>query len=167
MTGSPGSESANSTFVSRTASRSPTVLMARPLRGKKETSGISSTNAGTTGIWLATSKDKKVWTNVQDEPVLSPGPGEYDKDQVAFNQIIRHKGRYYAYYHGSAKTGPKKGLWSTNIATSADLIHWEKFAGNPLLPIEANHSSGIVVHDGKQFRLYTMHPAVHLYLPAK
>jgi predicted GH43/DUF377 family glycosyl hydrolase len=119
------------------------------------------------GIWLATSKDMKVWTNIQDEPVLSPGPGEYDKDLVALNQIIRHKGRYYAYYHGSNRTGPNKGKWSTNIATSTDLIHWEKYPNNPLLPIEDNRSSGIVVHDGKQFRLYTMHPSVYLYLPAK
>ena len=28
------------------------------------------------GVWLATSKDLKVWTNVQDEPVLHMGPEE-------------------------------------------------------------------------------------------
>lgn len=116
------------------------------------------------GIWLATSKDMKVWTNVQDEPVLKPGPSEYDKDQVAFNQIIKHKGRYYAYYHGCAKTGPKAGLWSTAIATSTDLVHWEKYAGNPLQPVEQNKSSGIVVPDGEKFRLYTMHPEVYLHI---
>src|SRR5204863_475035 len=26
------------------------------------------------GVWLATSKDLKTWTNKQDEPVLLPGP---------------------------------------------------------------------------------------------
>ena len=30
------------------------------------------------GIWLATSKDRKVWTNVQDEPVIQMGPEPYD-----------------------------------------------------------------------------------------
>jgi predicted GH43/DUF377 family glycosyl hydrolase len=122
---------------------------------------------GDQGIWLATSKDLKVWKHVQDEPVLSPGPGEYDKDLIALNQIIKHKGRYYAYYHGSAKTGPKAKMWSTNVATSTDLIHWEKYSGNPLQPIEQNKSSGILVHDGEKFRLYTMHPAVYLHVPAK
>lgn len=119
------------------------------------------------GVWLATSKDMKTWTNVQDEPVLKPGPGEYDRDLIALNQIIKHQGRYYAYYHGSARSGPNKKLWSTNIATSTDLIHWEKYADNPLLPIAENKSSGIVVHDGTQYRLYTMHPAVYLHLPRK
>jgi predicted GH43/DUF377 family glycosyl hydrolase len=118
------------------------------------------------GIWLATSKDLKTFTDVQDEPVMLPGPGEYEKDLIALNQIIKHKGRYYAYYHGSARSGPAKGLWSTCIATSTDLQHWEKYPGNPLQPTKQNKSSGIVVHDGKGFRLYTMHPVVNLHLPA-
>src|SRR5262245_20080113 len=115
------------------------------------------------GVWLATSADLKVWKNVQDEPVLTPGPGAYDKDLIALNQIIKHKGRYYAYYHGSAKTGQNARKWSTAVATSTDLIRWEKYPGNPLLPTAENKSSGIVVHDGKAWRLYTMHPEVHLH----
>jgi len=118
---------------------------------------------GDRGIWLATSKDRKVWRNMQDEPVLKPGPGEYDRDLVALNQIIKHKGRYYAYYHGSARTGPKAKLWSTAVATSTDMRHWEKYPGNPLLPTAENRSSGIVVPDGDGFRLYTMHPSVYVY----
>jgi sucrose-6-phosphate hydrolase SacC (GH32 family) len=118
------------------------------------------------GVWLAISTDLKVWRNVLDEPVLKPGPGAYDKDLIALNQILKHKGRYYAYYHGSAKTGPNARLWSTCVATSTDLIHWVKYPGNPLQPVAENKSSGILVPDGKRFRLYTMHPAVNLHLPA-
>lgn len=119
------------------------------------------------GVWLATSRDLKVWRNVQDEPVLTPGPGAYDKDLIALNQIIKHKGRYYAYYHGMAKSGPMKGKWSTAVATSTDLRQWEKYPGNPLLPTLANKSSGIAVPDGDRFRLYTMHPEVNLHVPAR
>lgn len=115
------------------------------------------------GIWLATSKDMKVWTNLQDEPVIKLGPGEYDKDQVALNQILKYKGLYYAYYHGSPQSGPNARKWSTAVATSTDLIHWEKYPGNPLQPIAQNKSSGILVHDGEKFRLYTMHPEVNLH----
>lgn len=119
------------------------------------------------GIWLAKSTDMKVWTNVQDEPILRPGPDAYDKDQIAVNQIVKHQGRYYVWYHGSANSGPNKGLWCTCLAVSNDLIHWKKYPGNPLLPLKENKSSGILVHDGKQFRLYTMHNQVHLHLPKK
>ncbi len=121
------------------------------------------------GVWLATSKEMKIWTNLQDEPVLLPGPDEADRDLIAMNQIVKHHGRYYAYYHGTAanpdKTKPN--LWSTNIAVSDDLIHWKKYENNPLQPIAENKSSGILVHDGKHFRLYTMHGKVDVHFPAK
>lgn len=114
------------------------------------------------GVWLATSKDMKVWRNVQDEPVLRPGPGEYDKKLIALNQIVKHKGRYYAYYHGTAAR-ETPSLWTTNVAVSDDLVHWKKYTGNPLFPARENKSSGILVHDGERFRLYTMHDEVHVH----
>ena len=116
------------------------------------------------GVWLATSSDMKVWRNVQDEPVLVPGPDEFDVDLIAMNQIVKHDGQYYAYFHGS-KSGSK--LWACGVAVSDDLIHWKKHADNPLFPIADNKSSGILIHDGKQFRLYTMHDRVDVHFPAE
>ena len=114
------------------------------------------------GIWLATSNDTKVWRNVDDEPVMTLGPGKYDDRQIAMNQIVKYNGSYYAYFHGSGHENPR--LWSTCVAVSNDLIHWTKYPGNPLLPVEDNKSSGILVHDGTKFRLYTMHDKVELHL---
>lgn len=114
------------------------------------------------GVWLATSRDLKVWTNVSDEPLLRPGQGIHDRDLIAMNQIVKHKGRYYTYYHGSAK-GETPSLWSTCIAVSDDLRSWKKYDGNPLLPRDLNRSSGIVIRDGERFRLYTMHSEVWLH----
>jgi len=113
------------------------------------------------GIWLATSKDLKVWTNVQDEPVLTNGPESYDKYGVAMNQIIKYKGLYYGYYHATAYQDWHE--WSTNVAVSKDLIHWKKYEDNPI--VGNDKSSGVLVHDGKKYRLYTMHPAVNLHFP--
>ena len=115
------------------------------------------------GIWLATSQDMQVWKNLSDTPVIELGPEDYDCRQIAMNQIIKYNDRYYAYYHGSGKNQPH--WWSTNVATSKDLVHWTKYAGNPLLPLEDNKSSGILIHDGQQFRLYTMHGKVDVHLP--
>ena len=113
------------------------------------------------GIWLATSPDLKVWTNVQDEPVIQMGPEAYDAYGVAVNQIVRHEGLYYAYYHSTAFADWHE--WSTNVAVSEDLVHWTKYPGNPIL--EENKSSGILVHDGEQYRLYTMHDQVQVHYP--
>lgn len=119
------------------------------------------------GIWLATSDDKITWTNVQDEPVIKMGPEEYDAAAVAANQVIKHKGRYYIYYHGS--TNPnwadpnENALWTSSVAMSTDLIHWKKYPGNPI--VEGDHSSPILVFDGEKYNLFTMHDIVWLYFP--
>lgn len=118
------------------------------------------------GVWLAASDDLKVWRNVRDEPVLVPGPGAYDKDMIAVNQIVKHGGRYYAYYHGCATDGPDARKWSPAVAVSDDLLRWEKYPGNPLRPVAENKSSGMLVDTGDGFRFYTTHPAVYLYTPA-
>ena len=115
------------------------------------------------GVWLATSHDLVTFTNVRDEPVLACGPEPYDLHAVAFDQVVKHCGRYYAYYHSSPVAD--RSHWQTCLATSRDLIHWEKYAGNPLLPVDPAHpkrSSATLVFDGERHRLYTTHPDVRV-----
>jgi len=113
------------------------------------------------GVWLARSKDLKIWTNVDDRPVLALGPDKYDRSMIAMDQVIQYAGWYYAYYHALAERGSTN--WTTCIAASNDLVHWTKYAGNPI--IDGNKSSAVLVNDGRQMRLYTMHPDVRVYLP--
>ncbi|MDA0193573.1 MAG: hypothetical protein O2887_03455 [Bacteroidetes bacterium] len=110
---------------------------------------------------MATSKNLEEWINVQDDPIIEMGPEVYDQYGLAVNQIIKYKGWYYAYYHGTALEDWSE--WSTNVAASKDLVRWIKYEGNPIMG--DNKSSGILVHDGKQFRLYTMHDKVALHFP--
>ncbi len=117
---------------------------------------------GDLGIWLATSPDAKIWTNVQEEPVLAMGPGDYDRYAVAMNQVIKYNSLYYGYYHASDTKEWKE--WTTNVAVSEDLVHWKKYEHNPIM--KQDRSSGIMVYNGKDYRLYTMHPAVNLFLPS-
>ncbi|SHM54129.1 hypothetical protein SAMN04488057_10280 [Cyclobacterium lianum] len=115
------------------------------------------------GIWLATSRDLKVWTNVSDDPVITMGPEEYDQYGLAVNQIIKYQDRYYAYYHGTSLEDWSD--WTMNMAISEDLVHWTKYENNPIMG--DNKSSGITVHDGQRFRFYTMHPEVVVHFPAE
>jgi predicted GH43/DUF377 family glycosyl hydrolase len=114
-------------------------------------------------IWLAVSNDHINFTNIQDEPVIEKGPGKYDAGAVAANQVIKYKDKYYIYYHASANPDwvTSSSIWTSNVAASSDLIHWTKFPGNPI--VEGDHSSPILVPDGKGYRLYTMHDKVWLY----
>ena len=113
------------------------------------------------GIWLATSRDRKQWKNVQDQPVIKKGPENYDRFGVALNQIVKRGGYYYAYYHGTPTED--WSLWNTDVARSKDLVTWEKYRGNPIL--EENKSSAVLVDDGEGGRLYTMHDKVQLHFP--
>ena len=115
------------------------------------------------GIWLAQSKDLRIWTNKQDEPVIKMGPEKYDQFAVAMDQIIKYKGRYYGYYHATEFKDWHE--WTSCIAMSEDLIHWEKFRGNPIL--RENKSSPVLVFDGEKYVLYTMHPSVCVHIPEK
>lgn len=113
-------------------------------------------------IWLARSTDLKIWTNVQDTPVLECGPDAYDKAMIALDQIVKYEGAYYAYYHGLVPdTDPDE--WTSAVAVSSDLVHWEKYPGNPI--VRGDKSSPVLVQDGKGYRLYTMHPSVFVYGP--
>ena len=47
---------------------------------------------GDRGVWLATSKDRKVWTNASDEPVLKMGPEPFDEYALAIDQVVKRDG---------------------------------------------------------------------------
>ena len=118
---------------------------------------------GDQGVWAATSQDLVTFTNVSDAPVLALGPDRYDARMIAMDQVVKHRGRYYAYYHASAPD--EKGRWCTCIARSDDLVRWTKYAGNPIVPVDDAHpgtSSAVLVPDGTRHRLYTTHPEVRV-----
>lgn len=116
-------------------------------------------------VWLATSKDLMVWKNLKDEPVLQPGPEDYDKGAIAANQVIKKGGVYYMLYHATSNPDWNKGgspvFWNSNIAFSRDLLNWTKHTSNPI--IENNESSPILVDDGLNPKIYTMHKKVKGY----
>lgn len=114
---------------------------------------------GDRGVWLATSRDGQHWTNVRDDPVLPMGPAAYDSEAVAVNQVIKRGADYYVFYHANGHRPWRD--WTTCVARSRDLIHWEKYAGNPI--VEDNRSSAILVDGGDGPHLFTMHPDVRRF----
>lgn len=118
------------------------------------------------GIWLATSTDMKVWTNVSDDPLLVPGPDQYDKLMIAMNQIVKIDDSYYAVLHGTG-TPTKPRDWCTYFAVSKDLRNWKKCEDGPVLPVKDNKSSGVLVRTDKGYRLFTMHAQVDVHEAAK
>jgi sucrose-6-phosphate hydrolase SacC (GH32 family) len=103
--------------------------------------------------------------NIQDEPVLKPGPDDYDQAAVAADQIVKFRDRFYLFYHSTSRFDwqhPESHvIWTSSVAMSTDLIHWDKYPGNPI--IKEDRSSPVLVFDSKVPSLYTMHPQVFRY----
>jgi hypothetical protein len=84
---------------------------------------------------------------------------------IAMNQLQQVGGRYLAVLHGTGDS-EKPRRWVPFLAESEDLLTWRR-AGQPLRPISENRSSGMLIHDGVEWRLYTTHDRVDLYRPRR
>ena len=80
--------------------------------------------------------------------------------------MIEFANKYWLYYSTpTVETNRQLSQWTIGIATSTDLLHWVKYAGNPVLPVDPDHparSSATLVPDGTRHRLYTTHPDVRV-----
>jgi len=81
-------------------------------------------------IGLALSDNGIRWTRAASGPVLSPGgPGEWDALYIESPSVLYDGSRYLMWYSG-VDTNYKVRI---GVASSADGLHWTKYAGNPVI----------------------------------
>ncbi|MCL4876276.1 MAG: family 43 glycosylhydrolase [Anaerolineae bacterium] len=89
-------------------------------------------------IGHAVSQDLRDWTILPDAlfPSSQTGIAEpFDSYTTWTGSIIRHESLWYMFYTGSRLS--EKGLVQRiGVATSQDLIRWEKHPANPLIPLD-------------------------------
>jgi predicted GH43/DUF377 family glycosyl hydrolase len=91
---------------------------------------------GAAVIGLATSNDLLHWKLT--DPILYPADGEsWEHGGLYRPDLLLDGGTYYLYYNAKTDTLSKQegGGWheQTGVATSTDLKHWTRYAGNPIL----------------------------------
>ncbi len=85
-------------------------------------------------IGYATSTDRIDWTKYIDNPVLDVGTdGDWDSDVTRVNAVIKAGSTYRMWYGGNS-------YQNIGYATSTDGIYWTKYAGNPVLSVDASPS---------------------------
>lgn len=109
------------------------------------------------------------------KPILSPSgkEGAFDRYGVDNMRICRHNGKFYCFYIGFDGSG-----YRTALATSDDLLHWEKKgvvldagSGRPwdtngraisclLCDIDLYGNRELIKHDGKYWMFYHAYPGV-------
>lgn len=110
-----------------------------------------------------------------NQPILTPSgvPGSFDCYGVDNMRICRHNGKFYCFYIGFDGKG-----YRTALATSEDLLHWEKKgvvldtgSGNPwdtngraisslLCDIDLYGNRELIRYDGKYWMFYHAYPGV-------
>ena len=79
-------------------------------------------------IGLATSTDGVNWTKHLAPVLETGGNGTWDSQAVYFPAVISNGTGYLMYY-----TGYNQTTIGIGVAFSKDLVHWQKYAGNPVL----------------------------------
>ena len=83
------------------------------------------------GIFAASSSDGVAWS-VRSAPVLTTGAnGTWDSSSVYSPDVISNGSTYLMYYTGTGN-GPNQ-FRQVGLATSSDMIHWQKYQGNPII----------------------------------
>lgn len=104
---------------------------------------------GPAEIGLAWTEDETLrqWNRLPD-PVLSWRNGQgWNSGGLYTMDVIEHDGKFYMFYNAKDHG---RWLWTeqTGVAISEDLIHWEKYEGNPVLPCTgAGHFDGYFASD--------------------
>jgi predicted GH43/DUF377 family glycosyl hydrolase len=95
--------------------------------------------------FLATSRDLIHWEKSKANPVFDLGPlGEWDDTHVRPKTLSKWHGWYYMFYEGTKNDGV---FWwdQDGMARSKDLLHWERFPFNPILPVGTNGAYDSIV----------------------
>ena len=90
-------------------------------------------------VGLAWSDDLITWEKAGDRPIFSGSglPDTPDQVGTAGPFVYVHDGQYYLYYFGTTEAGYEKGYKTMCLATSDDLIHWNRHPGNPIISPDA------------------------------
>ena len=89
---------------------------------------------GPGGTGVARGRDIRSLAKLPESPVLTPSPGdEWDSGGIYKAAVYEVGNRYWMFYNAKDNSAP--WLEQTGLATSIDLLNWEKYESNPILPV--------------------------------
>jgi beta-fructofuranosidase len=89
----------------------------------------------------AVSQDLRSWEILPDALHPSSEEGAWDDFTTWTGSVIQHEGRWYMFYTGGNRA-ENALIQRIGYAVSKDLIHWERFPGNPVILHDEQHYEG-------------------------
>jgi len=99
---------------------------------------------------VASSTDGLLWERENDSPILSVDDNHaqaWEKASIYQPWVVESENVYYNFYN--AKTLDPTWTEQVGIATSDDLIHWERYTENPILRVSKDGFDDTFCADGK------------------
>lgn len=96
---------------------------------------------------LATSSDFTTWVKYANNPVFPLGkPGSWDDGHVRPKGFVKYGQFYYMFYEGAHRSDYLPYFYDqVGMARSKDLVNWERFPHNPIIPIDAGGGRDTIV----------------------
>lgn len=111
------------------------------------------------GMAWCEDEDLMEWHRL-DNPVFSWRDGQaWDRGGLYKAWLLEHDGLYYIFYNAKDKDEPG-WVEQTGMATSADMLHWERCGENPVLPVSEGcwdskfASDPMVLRDGDRWVMF-------------
>jgi predicted GH43/DUF377 family glycosyl hydrolase len=99
---------------------------------------------------VATSDDGLTWQRAKERPILSvfdADCGAWEKGCIYQPWLVEHDNRFYDFYNAAGG-----GVEQTGLALSTDLLHWKRYAGNPVVRVRPKGYDEQFASDPKVFR---------------
>jgi predicted GH43/DUF377 family glycosyl hydrolase len=121
---------------------------------------------GLTGVvGYAESLDGLNWTKRPD-PVLEPDENTWEERITAAPYVIFNGSSYHMFYLGGTEAFPATVRYSNGYAFSADGIHWNKSAANPIIEVDPGFTVGSPASfDGSTWHMWYSHTSPPGWLP--
>ena len=92
--------------------------------------------SGSAEIGLAWTTDESLmhWEFADDPVYTWRGGAPFERGGLYKSWLMEHKGKFYMFYNAKNQ---EEGRWveQTGVAFSDDMFHWDRYPGNPILPV--------------------------------
>ncbi len=115
------------------------------------------------GVWTLACADShdggQTWRKYEGNPILKVSENEWESGAVGFSSVEKDEKGWRMWYLGTDRD--RNALKQVGYATSGDGLAWDRYAGNPVIPVDPDNvwearaiAVARVIRDGRLYRAW-------------